>query len=427
VCTGQAAEAMICNRLTSPAPLVHIEDWARDWAAGEILGIPALALNDDRLGRTLDAIAPVLEEITGTVALRAIETFGIDISQLHWDMTSFSLHGACKQLDEDYPAPSYGHPKDRREDLLQIQAGIAASSDGGIPVFTHAYSGGAAEISQVIGAMNSLGKIAGTKKFLLVGDSRLISYDNVAAIGKAGCTFLAPRPGSTSRPPDWPPATWPGPARSTTSPDAMSTRRAPAPASWAAGTSSKTTGRSRSATPNEKATRRSRCAASSCTPVPAPTPPSPTGPGSSPAPKKTWTAWSPAWAAGSTPPSRRSPTGSSRSPATARSAPACATPPAPPPSDTTPPGSPEDTSRGADQVSRKAAMGWSACKGVLVCEGLVDDANGDLDGGGDGADGFAALAAGSSAASLPLAFSSNTFRQRLTNALTPLTQPARAR
>jgi len=192
VSTGQAVEAMICNRLTSPAPLVHIEDWARDWAAEEILGIPALALNDDKLGRTLDAIAPVLEEITGTVALRAIETFGIDVSQLHWDMTSFSLHGAYEQLDEDYPAPSYGHPKDRREDLLQIQAGIAASMDGGIPVFTQAYSGGAAEISQVIGAMNSLGKIAGTKKFLLVGDSKLISYDNVAAIGKAGCTFLAP-------------------------------------------------------------------------------------------------------------------------------------------------------------------------------------------------------------------------------------------
>ena len=192
VSTGQAVEAMICNRLTSPAPLVHIEDWARDWAAEEILGIPALALNDDKLGRTLDAIAPVLEEITGTVALGAIETFGIDISQLHWDMTSFSLHGAYEQLDEDYAAPSYGHPKDRREDLLQIQAGIAASTDGGIPVFTQAYSGGAAEISQVIGAMNSLGKIAGTKKFLLVGDSKLISYNNVAAIGKAGCTFLAP-------------------------------------------------------------------------------------------------------------------------------------------------------------------------------------------------------------------------------------------
>ena len=192
VSTGQAIEAMVCNRLTSPAPLVHTGDWARTWAVPEVLGIPALALNDDKLGRSLDAIAPHLEEITGAVAVRAIGAFGIDISQLHWDMTSFSLHGAYEQPDEDYPAPAYGHPKDRREDLLQIQAGIAAAGDGGIPVYARAYSGGAAEISQVTGAMNALKKIAGAKKFLLVGDSKLISYNNVATIGKARCTFLAP-------------------------------------------------------------------------------------------------------------------------------------------------------------------------------------------------------------------------------------------
>ncbi len=93
---------------------------------------------------------------------------------------------------EDYPAPSYGHPKDRRTDLLQIQAGIAAAGDGGIPVYARACSGGAAEISQVTGAMIALQKIAGAKKFLLAGDSKLISYDNVAAIGGARCTFLAP-------------------------------------------------------------------------------------------------------------------------------------------------------------------------------------------------------------------------------------------
>jgi transposase len=192
ITAGQAAEAMICNRLTSPAPLVHVGDWARTWAVPEVLGIPALALNDDKLGRSLDAIAPHLEEITGAVAVRAIGAFGIDISQLHWDMTSFSLHGAYEHPDEDYPAPSWGHPKDRREDLLQIQAGIAAAGDGGIPVYARAYSGGAAEISQVIGAMTALKKIAGAKKFLLAGDSKLISYNNAAAIKAAGCTFLAP-------------------------------------------------------------------------------------------------------------------------------------------------------------------------------------------------------------------------------------------
>ena len=45
---GQVIEALVANRLTSPAPLVHVEDWAREWAVGEIFGIDPGALNDDR-------------------------------------------------------------------------------------------------------------------------------------------------------------------------------------------------------------------------------------------------------------------------------------------------------------------------------------------------------------------------------------------
>ena len=189
---GQAVVAMICNRLTSPAPLVHVQDWARTWAVPEILGINPLALNDDKLGRILDTIAPCLDEITSGIAVRAITRFGIDMSRLHWDMTSFSLHGAYDTVDEDYPQPRYGKAKDRRNDLKQYQAGIAATGDGGIPVHHHAYSGGAAEITQVTGAMTALKKLAGTRSFLLIGDSKLISYDNVEAITGQGCTFLAP-------------------------------------------------------------------------------------------------------------------------------------------------------------------------------------------------------------------------------------------
>jgi hypothetical protein len=192
VTAGQVAEELICNRLTSPAPLVHVQGWASAWAVEEILGIAPASLNDDKLARTLDAIAPHLEQITSAVAVRAITTFGIDISQLHWDMTSFSMHGAYDETDEDYPEPRYGHPKDRRPDLLQVQAGIAATGDGGIPVYHRAYDDGAAEVSQVSGAMTALKKIAGTRTFLLIGDSKLISYDNVAAITGKGCTFLAP-------------------------------------------------------------------------------------------------------------------------------------------------------------------------------------------------------------------------------------------
>jgi hypothetical protein len=107
-----------------------------------VLGLAPGVLNDDRIARALDALAPVLEQVTGSVGAAAISRFGIDVSQIHWDMTSVGLHGAYEHPEENYPQPKFGHPRDRRADLKQIQAGVAAA-DGAVPVFWQPYNGGA--------------------------------------------------------------------------------------------------------------------------------------------------------------------------------------------------------------------------------------------------------------------------------------------
>jgi transposase len=189
---GEVVEALVANRLTAPAPMVRVEEWAAAMAVDEAYGIQPGLLNDDRIARALDAVAPQLDAITGGVGAAAITEFGLDVSRLHWDLTSISLYGAYPQAGEEYPAPRWGHPKDRRPDLKQIQTGLAVSGDGGIPVFHRAYDGGAAEVAQVVGAMTALKQIAGPRRFLLVGDSKLISYTNAAAMNAQGVGFVAP-------------------------------------------------------------------------------------------------------------------------------------------------------------------------------------------------------------------------------------------
>src|SRR6266853_5619360 len=189
---GEVIEALVANRLTAPAPMLRVHEWAAAMAVDEAYGITPELLNDDRIARALDAIAPYLDEITGSVGAAAITEFGVDVSRLHWDLTSVSLYGAYPQADLEYPAPRWGHPRDRRPDLRQIQAGLAVSGDGGIPVFHHAYDGGAAEVAQVVGAMTALKQIAGPRSFLLVGDSKLISYANAAAMAAGQVGFVAP-------------------------------------------------------------------------------------------------------------------------------------------------------------------------------------------------------------------------------------------
>jgi transposase len=189
---GEVIEALIANRLTSPAPLVHVEDWAAEWAVEEIFDLDAASLNDDRIGRALDAVAPALDGIVGSVGLKAIAEFGVDVARLHWDMTSISLFGDYDDPEKGFVEPRHGHPKDRRPDLKQIQTGLAVSGDGGIPVFHRAYHGGAGEVAQVVPALEALVAMAGERKFLLIGDSKLVSYTNLAAMMKAGVSFIAP-------------------------------------------------------------------------------------------------------------------------------------------------------------------------------------------------------------------------------------------
>jgi transposase len=61
-----------------------------------------------------------------------------------------------------------------------------------VPVWHRAYDGGAGEVAQVVGAMQALKELAGTRKLLLVGDSKLLSRGNILAMNTARVAFIAP-------------------------------------------------------------------------------------------------------------------------------------------------------------------------------------------------------------------------------------------
>jgi hypothetical protein len=53
ITNGEAIEVMVLNRLTSPTPIVHVEEWASQYALEEICGISPDEVNDDRLLRKI--------------------------------------------------------------------------------------------------------------------------------------------------------------------------------------------------------------------------------------------------------------------------------------------------------------------------------------------------------------------------------------
>lgn len=108
--TGEVVAALIANRLCAPAPLYDIAAWGSNAALHEVLGTPGMLLNDDRLGRALEAFAPVSESVRGAAALAAVEVFGADIARLHVDLTTLRVAGAF--ADSELIAKGWG--SDRR-------------------------------------------------------------------------------------------------------------------------------------------------------------------------------------------------------------------------------------------------------------------------------------------------------------------------
>ncbi len=80
---GEVIAALVANRLCGPAPLYDVAGWASSAALAELFGVPAGLLNDDRLGRALEALAPVAERVRGQLALAAASRCGADLSRLH--------------------------------------------------------------------------------------------------------------------------------------------------------------------------------------------------------------------------------------------------------------------------------------------------------------------------------------------------------
>jgi transposase len=188
---GEVICALVANRLTDPRPLYDVRGWADEQGAHPLLGTPAALLNDDRLGRALDALAARVEEVKGALCLRALERFGCEPARLHWDFTSVSVFGS----HEGSELIRFGHSSDKRAHLRQAKLGQAVSEQG-VALYHRTEAGARNETGVVCEAMEALKAALGRQDFLLCADTALVSEGNLRALIADGISFLAPLPAS---------------------------------------------------------------------------------------------------------------------------------------------------------------------------------------------------------------------------------------
>ena len=139
---GEVIAVLAASRLCSPSPLYDIAGWASSAAVAELLGVPGMLLNDDRLGRALEALAPAAGQARGQLMLAAIGEFPAvaDASRLHLDLTAVRFAGAY----EDSALVARGWAADRT--IARQVKTLQASTPSGVAVYVRPHKGSSSEL-----------------------------------------------------------------------------------------------------------------------------------------------------------------------------------------------------------------------------------------------------------------------------------------
>jgi transposase len=204
---GILTEILIANRLLDPKPLYRLGEWAEQTGLTGFYQVTAAQLNDDLFGRALERLAKHGPDAEAALVLHAVKEFDLDLSQVHYDITTVELFGAyldhvgqsatpqsqpdqAKAGSYQPPQPTYGRSKSGRKNLKQVQLGLNVLGDGAIPVGHTVLDGNTAEVSTHQANLKRLKAVLPTSRFLLICDSKGDSAENLLRIKAENCEFL---------------------------------------------------------------------------------------------------------------------------------------------------------------------------------------------------------------------------------------------
>jgi hypothetical protein len=206
---GQVLSLLLAARLARPTALVNIPHWATQSGADILWDIPADQLNDDRLGRALDAFFGQRHSIQACVAEQALRLAHLSPQRLHFDPTHLHFHGAYdssqprpdlplppRTPSADFPPahPTYGHGA---EDLKLVQVGVCAVVDelGALPLFGHVLDGNGNGHTAIAQSWELLQHyLPPPPEFLMVSDRGTFSAGHVARLHRHGQAVLCSVP-----------------------------------------------------------------------------------------------------------------------------------------------------------------------------------------------------------------------------------------
>jgi transposase len=145
--TGTYLALAALNRLVAPCSKAAFADWWKTTAGDRFTKIPATALDHRRFWDAMHAVTfGQLEEISQKIAVKIVQSAGVDVSSVALDMTNFATF--IGTANGRAPVAQRGKAKQKRSDLRLVGLGLVVTRDGGIPLTWHAYPGNKPDVTQ---------------------------------------------------------------------------------------------------------------------------------------------------------------------------------------------------------------------------------------------------------------------------------------
>ena len=205
---GRILSLLLAARLCQPTALINVPAWAQRTEADLLWDIPADSLNDDRLGRALDAFFTQRHSIQTAVAAQAIHLGELSRDRLHFDPTHILFYGAYESSQprpdttpwpptdtSDIPPAFITHGYGADDRLIQVGITSVVDDLGVVPLLGQCLDGnqnGHTAIRQQCDWLLAEGLLRpGT---LMISDRGTFSVEHVARLNRHDCPVLCSVP-----------------------------------------------------------------------------------------------------------------------------------------------------------------------------------------------------------------------------------------
>ena len=192
VSMGQRALAMIISGLGfTDERLYMVSQFFQTKPVERLIGegVKAEHLNDDALGRLLDAIyAYGTTEFYSEIAFEIGQENGLLGKNAHLDTTNFSLQGAYDEDEQNSEAVqiNYGYSKAKRFDLKQVTLSLTTTGKAAFPLWMEALNGNESDKKSFHETIEKVNKFTAQLKnaaeFMWIADSALYTIDKLLAV-----------------------------------------------------------------------------------------------------------------------------------------------------------------------------------------------------------------------------------------------------